>query len=117
MTASETPEVYAALAVIAAAARSAYADGSNLRVRSSGIVHEVAMTRWFAEERMPGPACQVGVSGWDPGAAHPDRGPVTCRRCLKLTGHEPPGEQLELFPTTEQDAPADGGDGPANTTA
>ncbi|MEV7011977.1 hypothetical protein [Streptosporangium sp. NPDC051022] len=34
----ETPEVYAALAVIAAAARSAYADGSNLRVRSSGVV-------------------------------------------------------------------------------
>ncbi|MEV8637870.1 hypothetical protein AB0395_40100 [Streptosporangium sp. NPDC051023] len=109
--------MYAALATIAAAARSAYADGSNLRVHSSGIVHEVAMTRWFADERMPGPACMVGVSGWDPGAAHPDRGPVTCRRCLRLTGNEPPGEQLELFATAEQDAAADGEDSTANATA
>ncbi|GLK15479.1 hypothetical protein [Streptosporangium carneum] len=59
----------------------------------------------------------VGVSGWDPGAAHPDRGPVTCRRCLKLTGTEPPGEQLELFGGPEQEVPADGGDGTADATA
>ncbi|MDP9868628.1 MULTISPECIES: hypothetical protein [Streptosporangium] len=102
-----TPGVQEALATIAAAARAAYADGSNLRVRSSGIVHEVAMTRWFADERMPGPACMVGVSGWDPAAAHPDRGPVTCRRCLKLTRAEPASEQLELFPEPDQ-APAEG---------
>ncbi|MGW0451208.1 hypothetical protein ACWDWV_38205 [Streptosporangium sandarakinum] len=25
----------------------------------------------------------VDVSSWDPGAIHPHRGPVTCRRCLK----------------------------------
>ncbi|WP_329081327.1 MULTISPECIES: hypothetical protein [unclassified Streptosporangium] len=37
------------------------------------------------------------MSGWDPGAAHPDRGAVTCRRCLKLTTQEPADEQLELF--------------------
>ncbi|ACZ88419.1 hypothetical protein [Streptosporangium roseum] len=91
------PSLHQALATIAAAARAAYSGGSNLRVRSSGIVHEVAMTKWFADERMPGPACMVGVSGWDPGAAHPDRGTVTCRRCLKLTHTEPAGEQLELF--------------------
>lgn len=107
------PEVYAALATIAASARAAYADGSNLRVRSSGIVHEVVMTRWFADERMPGPACMVGVSGWDPGAAHPDRGAVTCRRCLKLTHAEPGSEQLELFAGPERavcgDTPAGGG--------
>ncbi|MEV7010730.1 hypothetical protein [Streptosporangium sp. NPDC051022] len=42
---------------------------------------------------------------------------MTCRRCLKLTGHEPLGEQLELFPTTEQDAAADGEDDPADATA
>ncbi|MFD0889576.1 hypothetical protein ACFQ08_33995, partial [Streptosporangium algeriense] len=59
----------------------------------------------------------VGVSGWDPGAAHPDRGPVTCRRCLKLTGHEPPGEQLTLFCTDEQDTSRGDGDGAADTTA
>ncbi|MET8337607.1 hypothetical protein ABZV14_32325 [Streptosporangium canum] len=100
--ATPTPGVQEALATIAAAARAAYADGSNLRVRSSGIVHEVAMTRWFADERMPGPACMVGVSGWDPAAAHPDRGPVTCRRCLKLTHTEPASQQLELF-TPEPD--------------
>lgn len=48
---------------------------------------------------MPGPACMVGMSGWDPGAAHPDRGAVTCRRCLKLTQgpQEVGSEQLELF--------------------
>ncbi|MDP9868269.1 MULTISPECIES: hypothetical protein [Streptosporangium] len=83
------------------------AGGSNLRVRSSGIVHEVAMTKWFADERMPGPACIAGVSGWDPAAAHPDRGPVTCRRCLKLTNQIPAGEQLELF-TFEPDRPRPG---------
>ncbi|MEU1879049.1 hypothetical protein ABZ470_17185 [Streptosporangium sp. NPDC020072] len=114
---SDEPDLYAALATIAAAARAAYADGSNLRVRSSGIVHEVAMTKWFADERMPGPACMVGVSGWDPGAAHPDRGPVTCRRCLKLTSAEPGSEQLTLFGTDEQDASADGGGGAAEATA
>lgn len=80
--------------------RSAYAD-ANLRVRSSGIVHAVAMTRWLDGERMPGPACMVGVSGWDPGATHPDRGPATCQHCLKLVTPEEAdpgqGEQLELF--------------------
>ncbi|MGV9324234.1 hypothetical protein [Streptosporangium sandarakinum] len=50
----------------------------------------------------PGPACMVGVSGWDPGAAHPHRGPVTCRRCLKLKDLPPTSEQLELFPTAEE---------------
>lgn len=39
----------------------------------------------------------VGVSRWDAGAAHPERGAVTCRRCLKLTMQEPADEQLELF--------------------
>ncbi|MFD0889700.1 hypothetical protein ACFQ08_34615 [Streptosporangium algeriense] len=69
-----TSEVYAALAAIAAAARAAYADGSNLRVRSSGIVHEATHDPLVHDERMPSPACMVGVSGWDPGAAHPDCG-------------------------------------------
>ncbi|MFB9681668.1 hypothetical protein [Streptosporangium vulgare] len=94
---TDASDLYEALA---AAARSAYAD-SNLRVRSSGIVHAVVMTRWLGGERMPGPACMVGVSGWDPGATHPDRGPVTCPRCLKLVTPEEPepsqGKQLELF--------------------
>ncbi|MBB4706153.1 hypothetical protein BJ982_007783 [Sphaerisporangium siamense] len=93
---------FEALADIAAAARAAYAGGAHLRVRSSGIVHQVAMTRWLGGHLMPGPACMVGVSGWDPGAAHPDHGEVTCRRCLKL--HQPPPDgQLDLF-----DAPAPG---------
>ncbi|GAA2912055.1 hypothetical protein GCM10010517_78600 [Streptosporangium fragile] len=91
------PGVREALATIAAAAQAAYTDGSNFRVRSSGIVHDVALTTWLGGERMPGPACMVGVSGWDPGAAHPDRGAVTCRRCLKLTTHPATSEQLELF--------------------
>ncbi|MEU7004517.1 hypothetical protein [Nonomuraea sp. NPDC046570] len=98
---SSTPGVHEALAVIAETARAAYADGSNLRVRSSGIVHAVAMTGWLGGHRMPGPACMVGVSGWDPGAAHPDRGAVTCRRCL-ITHTEPADEQLQLFTTEEQ---------------
>ncbi|WP_405149099.1 hypothetical protein OG589_13430 [Sphaerisporangium sp. NBC_01403] len=88
--------VHEALAVIAASARAAY-DGTHLRVRSSGIVHQVAMTRWLGGELMPGPACMVGVSGWDPGAAHPDRGEVTCRRCPKLNKLEPAIDQMELF--------------------
>ncbi|WP_440107163.1 hypothetical protein [Streptosporangium sp. H16] len=100
MTKESAPGLHEALATIAAAARAAYADGSNLRVRSSGIVHAVVMTRWLGTERMPGPACMVEVSGWGPGAAHPDRGPVTCRRCLKLTTQEPADEQLGLFPVT-----------------
>ncbi|WP_308250417.1 hypothetical protein [Sphaerisporangium fuscum] len=97
-------DTYEALAVIAAAARAAYADGAHLRVRSSGIVHQVAMTRWLGGHLMPGPACMVGVSGWDPGAAHPDHGEVTCRRCLKLQDRADvdPG-QLDLF-----DAPTPG---------
>ncbi|MEV6868090.1 hypothetical protein AB0M44_44810 [Streptosporangium subroseum] len=95
--ATSTPGLYEALATIAVAARAAYADGSNLRVRSSGIVHAVAMTSWLGGHRMPSPACMVGVSGWDPAAAHPDRGPVTCRRCLKLAPQGPVDEQLELF--------------------
>ncbi|WP_329081324.1 MULTISPECIES: hypothetical protein [unclassified Streptosporangium] len=53
MSAEGAPGLYEALATIAAAARSAYADGSNLRVRSSGIVHAVVMTRWL------GSACQA----------------------------------------------------------
>ncbi|MGV9776956.1 hypothetical protein [Streptosporangium sp. NPDC003464] len=110
--ADSTPSLHQALATIAAAARAAYSGGSNLRVRSSGVVYEVAMTRWLADERMPGPACMVGVSGWDPGAAHPDRDPVTCRRCLKLTHAEPAGEQLELFvpgPAHDSAEDAEGG--------
>ncbi|RCG32285.1 hypothetical protein DQ384_07240 [Sphaerisporangium album] len=92
------------MADIAAAARAAYAGGAHLRVRSSGIVHQVAMTRWLGGHLMPGPACMVGVSGWDPGAAHPDHGPVTCRRCLKLQGQGDAGAgQLDLF-----DAPGPG---------
>jgi hypothetical protein len=94
---TEMTDVHEALAVIAAAARAAYADGAHLRVRSSGIVHQVAMTRWLGGQLMPGPACMVGVSGWDPGAAHPERGEVTCRRCLKLTRREPVVDQLRLF--------------------
>jgi len=106
----DAPGLHEALATIAAAARAAYADGSNLRVRSSGIVHAVAMTTWLGGHRMPSPACMVGVSGWDPGAAHPDRGAVTCRRCLKLTTQEPVDEQLELFtaPVLEHASPGDG---------
>ncbi|WP_245966291.1 hypothetical protein [Sphaerisporangium album] len=62
------------------------------------------MTRWLGGHLMPGPACMVGVSGWDPGAAHPDHGPVTCRRCLKLQGQGDAGAgQLDLF-----DAPGPG---------
>lgn len=69
-----------------------------MRVRSFGIVHGVAMTRWLGGEVMPGPECMVGVSGWDPGAAHPDRGAVTCRGCLRLQSPAtPPPDQLELF--------------------
>lgn len=50
----------------------------------------------------------VGVAGWDPSAAHPDSGPVTCKRCLRLREEVPPGiEQLELFAA----APVDGGRG------
>ncbi|MFD8562978.1 hypothetical protein ACFV1N_37370 [Streptosporangium canum] len=109
--AGSAPSLHEALATIAASARAAYADGSHLRVRSSGIVHEVAMTRWFGDERMPGPACMVGVSGWDPAAAHPDRGAVTCRRCLKLTHTDPASQQLELF-TPEPDQPSAGGTAP-----
>ncbi|MDP9848144.1 hypothetical protein [Streptosporangium lutulentum] len=60
MTEESAPGLYEALATIAAAARAAYADGSNLRVRSSGIVHAVVMTRWLGGERMPGLACMVG---------------------------------------------------------
>lgn len=87
-----------ALALIAATARDAYPTGVHLQVRSSGVVHDVALTRWLAGELLPGPACMVGVSGWDPGAAHPSSGEVTCRRCLRLHAPSPPGiEQLELF--------------------
>lgn len=107
MSMESAPGLYEALATIAAAARSAYADGSNLRVRSSGIVHAVVMTRWLGGERMPGPAYMVGVSGWDPGAAHPDRGAVTCRRCLKLTTSESGAEQLELFSAPAPDRTAE----------
>ncbi|GAA2857588.1 hypothetical protein GCM10010517_15960 [Streptosporangium fragile] len=103
------PGVREALATIAAAVRAAYADGSNLRVRSSGIVHEVAMTSWLGGERMPGPACMVGVSGWDPDAAHPDCGTVTCRRCLKLTTQPAAIEQLELFPAEREHQDHDDG--------
>lgn len=74
-----------------------------MRVRSSGIVHAVTMTKWLGGEQLPGPACMVGVSGWDPYAAHPDRGVITCRRCLRLEDRELSGvgrgDQLELFPT------------------
>ncbi|GAA4206394.1 hypothetical protein GCM10022252_68440 [Streptosporangium oxazolinicum] len=57
---------------------------------SSGIVHAVVMTRWLGGERMPGPACMVGVSGWDPGAPHPEQGSVTCLRCPKLVTPKSP---------------------------
>ncbi|MEU4834092.1 hypothetical protein [Streptosporangium sp. NPDC023615] len=110
----DVPGLHEALATIATAARAAYADGSNLRVRSSGIVHAVAMTTWLGGHRMPSPACMVGVSGWDPGAAHPDRGAVTCRRCLKLTTSEVGDEQLELF-AVDTIAPERAAPGPAGT--
>ncbi|GAA3196415.1 hypothetical protein [Actinocorallia longicatena] len=93
------PSPRATLAAIAATARDAYGPAHHMRVRASGIVHAVTLTRWLAGELLPGPACMVGVSGWDPYAAHPDPGEVTCRRCLRLRTPEPPGvEQLELFP-------------------
>jgi hypothetical protein len=87
-----------ALAAIAASARNAYRNGDKMRVRSSGVIHDIALTRWLAGELLPGPACMVGVSGWDPYAAHPVQGEVTCLRCLRLKTPAPPGvEQLELF--------------------
>ncbi len=86
------------LALIAATARESYGPDTRLQVRSSGVVHAVALTRWLAGELLPGPACMVGVSGWDPYAAHAVHGAVTCRRCLRLQAPAPPGvEQLELF--------------------
>lgn len=88
------------LAAIAASARENYGAGQNMRVRASGVVHAVTLTRWLARELMPSPACMVGVGGWDPYAAHPDPGPVTCRRCLRLQAPMPPGvQQLALFST------------------
>lgn len=88
----------AALALIAATARDSYGPGDHIQVRASGVVHAVTLTRWLAGELLPGPACMVGVSGWDPYAAHPARGPVTCLRCLRLNAQPPPGvTQLELF--------------------
>ena len=91
------PEV---LAQIAATARDEYRPGDHMRVRSSGIVHAVTMTRWLVGELLPGPACQVGVSGWDPHATSPHEGPVTCGRCLRLNTPIPAEDgvdQLELF--------------------
>lgn len=86
------------LASIAATARNAYGPGDRMQVRSSGVVHDIALTRWLGGELLPGPACMVGVSGWDPYAAHPVRGDVTCLRCLRLKAPSPPGvEQLGLF--------------------
>ncbi|WP_106403091.1 hypothetical protein [Actinocorallia populi] len=88
----------AALATIAQTARDAYGPHDHMQVRSSGVVHNVVLTRWLAGELLPGPACMVGVSGWDPYAAHPVQGAVTCLRCLRLAAPAPPGiEQLELF--------------------
>ncbi|WP_198653638.1 hypothetical protein [Actinocorallia populi] len=61
-------------------------------------MHAVTLTRWLADELLPGPACMAGVAGWDPYAAHPDRGEVTCRRCLRLADPQPQGvDQLALF--------------------
>ena len=86
------------LAEIAATARESYGPDTRLQVRSSGVVHAVVLTRWLAGELLPGPACMVGVSGWDPYAAHAVHGAVTCRRCLRLQAPAPPGvEQLKLF--------------------
>ncbi|MFI6504435.1 hypothetical protein [Nonomuraea typhae] len=82
-------------AMIAASTRAAYGPGRHLRVRSSGIVHDVMLTGWLAAELLPGPACMVGVAGWDPSAAHPDSGPVTCKRCLRLNDEAPPGVLAE----------------------
>ncbi|GAA0970987.1 hypothetical protein [Actinocorallia libanotica] len=95
-----------ALAAIAAAARDAYGSGQNMRVRSSGVVHAVTLTTWLQGLRLPGPACMVGVAGWDPSAAHPEHGEVTCRRCLRLSDARPEADvdQLALF---------DAGDSPA----
>jgi len=87
-----------ALATIAASARDAYGPNDRMQVRSSGVIHDIALTRWLAGELLPGPACMVGVSGWDPYAAHPVQGAVTCLRCLRLKTPAPSGvEQLELF--------------------
>lgn len=95
--------VRGALAAIAAAARDAYGPGDHMRVRSSGVVHAVTMTRWLGGELLPGPACMVGISGWDPYATHPEPGPVTCGRCLRLSVPEAAADvdQLELFPADQ----------------
>lgn len=89
------------LAAIAATARQAYGPGDHMVVRSSGIIHAVTMTQWLGDERLPGPACMVGISGWDPNATSPHTGPVTCGRCLRLHAPElaADADQLELFPT------------------
>lgn len=88
------------LASIAAAARDTYGPGDHMRVRSSGIIHAVTLTAGLGGELLPSPACMVGISGWDPYATHPDQGPVTCGRCLRLHTPELPADvdQLELFP-------------------
>jgi hypothetical protein len=87
-----------ALATIAKTARDAYGPADRMQVRSSGVVHDIALTRWLAGELLPGPACMVGVSGWDPYAAHPVQGDVTCLRCSRLKAPAPPGiVQLGLF--------------------
>lgn len=77
------------------------AGARGLTVRGSTVVHAIGENRWFFGLLMPYPQCGTGVSGWDPGAVHPEWWRrVSCRKCLRPASSEdhPPGfGQLMLF--------------------
>jgi hypothetical protein len=102
MTSQVTDERRAALLATSAAHARRRFDGRRGRLSAKGAVHDVSLRPWFGVE-IPGPACHIGVGGWDFTRFQPTSDAVTCRRCLRGNGlraapvaTHPHGAQLAL---------------------
>ncbi len=99
-------DVHEALAGIADQIRAKFSGGRRALTPSTGTVHHLSESSWFGH-RLPAPACQTGLAGWDPNRLEPTWAPVSCARCQATYGTGTtvlPG-QLPLFepePAPEQ---------------
>ncbi|MFC4060239.1 hypothetical protein ACFOWE_18195 [Planomonospora corallina] len=75
-------------------------EAHGLRLESSRVVHLAGSAIDHRGEKLPAPACRVGVSGWDPRRLHVSYAPITCCRCVRLVKAQQltePAEQNALF--------------------
>ncbi|MFI6030834.1 hypothetical protein [Amycolatopsis magusensis] len=73
--------------------------GARLHIGRSDVAHAVIWVDWINGLTLPAPACHQGWSGLRSGGEiTPTVLPVSCRKCLRLTGALDDPAQPALFP-------------------